>query len=114
MPEDSDVGRLWLLAKVGQAFNTLPSVVARALDDDPERIDITCASFLGYSQTKSAYDAASGDDAKLKSYGDESVSRIRKNTFLMHKERLTHARQHRAEKDLDGCRLCRKELRDGS
>ena len=112
MPEDPDVGRLWLLAKVGQAFNTLPSVVAQALDEDPDRIDLTCAVMLGYGQTKSAYDAASGDDSKLKSYGEDAVSRIRKNTFLMHKERMTH-RKHKSVKDLDECRLCRKEFHHG-
>ena len=113
MPEDRDVGRLWLLAKIGQTFSQLPSVVAKALDEDPERLDLVCATMLGYGQTKNAYDAAKGDDAKLKNYSDDVLSSIRKNTFEIHKERRHHIREHAVEKDLDGCRLCRKEYRDG-
>ncbi len=113
MPEDQDVGRLWLLAKIGQTFSQLPSVVAKALDEDPERIDLVCATMLGYGNTKHAFDAAKGDDTKLKNYSGDVLDSIRKNTFEIHKERRHHIREHAAEKDLAECRLCRKEYRDG-
>jgi len=113
VPEDRDVGRLWLLAKIGETFSQLPSVVAKALDEDPERIDLVCATMIGYGKTKNAYDAASGDDTKLKHYSDEVLASIRKNTFEIHKERRNHIREHKAVKDMATCRLCRKEYNDG-
>lgn len=113
MPEDRDVGRLWLLAKIGQTFSQLPSVVASALDEDPEQLDLVCATMLGYGQTKNAYDAAHGDDTKLKNYSEDVLALIRKNTFLIHTERRSHIREHKSTKDLDGCRICRREYRDG-
>ena len=113
MPEDPDVGRLWLIAKIGQTFSQLPSVVAAALDEDPEQIDLVCATMLGYGQTKDAYDAAGGDDKKLKHYNTDVLNAIRKNTFEMHKERRHHNREHKVEKNMAGCRLCRKDYDDG-
>ena len=114
MPEDRDVGRLWLLAKIGQTFSQLPSVVAKALDEDPERLDLVCATMLGYGQTKNAYDAAKGDDAKLrKTYSEDVLAAIRKNTFEIHKERRHHIREHKATKDFAECRICRREYNDG-
>ncbi len=114
MPEDPDVGRLWLLAKIGQTFSQLPSVVAKALDEDPERIDLICATMIGYGNTKEAYDAAGGDDKKLKNYNSVVLDAIRKHTFAGHVERRTHIREHKVEKDMAGCRLCRKDYDDGS
>lgn len=107
MPEDPEVERLLILARVGQTFNTLPSVVARALDEDPERIDIICASFLTYAQGKAAYDAAKGDEKKLTAYSQNLMDAVRRRTFDSHRQRLTHQREHKQVRDLE-CRFCRE------
>ena len=109
MPEDPDIGRLWLLAKIGQTFHVLPSEVARAIDHDPERIDLTCATLLGYANSKKVYDTAEGDDAKMKHLPESQQAMVRKNTFAIHKERLHHARHHVKRKVRDPeCRLCQE------
>lgn len=105
--------RLWLLAKIGETFHVLPSVVARALDEDPERTDLTAATLLGYAAVKRQYDLAKGDDAKTSHLDEDTVARVRMNQFIGAKEKRRHAAEHRDERDLDGCRFCRKEYSDG-
>lgn len=90
----------------------LPSQAARVLDHDPERIDILATALLGYASAKRTYDAADGDDEKMKLSGD-TAAMVRKNSFLIHKERLTHKRYHGEKKDLDGCHYCQAEFYGG-
>lgn len=98
--------RLWLLAKIGETFHVLPSAAARALDEDPERTDLTCASLLGYASVKRAYDRAKGDDDKLKHIDEDQLARVRKVTFLIHQAKLVHKREHQGSPD-PACRYCR-------
>ena len=90
----------------------LPSVAARDLDDDPERLSLTALSLLAYSQAKSAYDAANGDDKKLEHWKDSDVMRrVSDNTFAGMKEQMDHRKLQHPKEGIVGCRLCESEER---
>lgn len=77
--------RLWLVAVVAERFHVLPSVAARDLDEDPEHLSLLCMQLLRYAEAKNAFEAAE-DKAALGS--SEMMSRVARNTFDLHKERL--------------------------
>jgi hypothetical protein len=88
----------------------LPSVAARDLDEDPERLAITAMTLLAYSQAKAAYDAADGDDKKLEPWKDSNVMRrVKDNTFAAMKDRLDHRKLRHPKEGIVGCRLCESE-----
>lgn len=98
---------MWLAARIAKEFGVLPSVAARDLDDDPERLSLTAMSLLAYSQAKSAYDAADGDSKKLEPWKDSNtMRRVKDNTFAAMKERLDHRKLRHPNEGVQGCRLC--------
>lgn len=88
---DPSTARLWALATVAREFHVLPSIAARHLDRDPERVDLVCAEMLQYAQAKLAYESAKDHKAR-----DELVQRSRlastveENVFALVKERRGH------------------------
>jgi hypothetical protein len=101
---------LWLATRVAKEFGVLPSVAARDLDDDPERLSIIAMTLLAYHQAKSAYDAVDGDDKKLEPWKDSNVMRrVKDNTFAAMKERLDHRKLQHPHTGIVGCRLCESE-----
>lgn len=109
-PEDPDIVRIWVATRVAKEFGVLPSVAARDLDEDPERLSLIAVSLLAYSQAKSAYDAAEGDDKKLEAWkGSETMAKVRENTFTFMKQRMDHRTKHLKLKKTDpDCRYCRQ------
>ena len=100
---------MWIATRIGKEFNVLPSVAAKDLDEDPERLSMTAVSLLAYSQAKSAYDAAEGDSKKLEAWRDsETMAEVRDNTFAFMKNRMDHRTKHLKLKVIDpDCRYCR-------
>jgi hypothetical protein len=88
----------------------LPTVAARDLDEDPERLSLVALSLLAYSQAKGAYDAARGDEKKLEAWKDSNtMRRVKDNSFAAMKERMDHRKlKHPREGGVVGCRLCVK------
>jgi hypothetical protein len=101
---------MWIATRVAKEFNVLPSVAARDLDEDPERLSMTAVSLLAYSQAKAAWDAAEGDSSKLDAWKDSDLmAQVQKNAFDMTKERVDHRKLHMKTKTVDpNCRYCRK------
>lgn len=105
-PEDYDVIRLWVVARIAKEFGVLPSAVARDLDEDPEHSSIVAIQMLGYAHAKAEYDAAKGDEKKLEHWKDSStMDTVRDNTFKMMKARMDHRKQH-PRGGVSDCRLC--------
>ena len=104
-----DVRRLWIIAVIAKAFHILPSVVARDLDNDPEQLSLACLPLLNYANRKDIFDQAvrrGNDDKTLDAYvDDEIMSRVKRNTMDLHKERYEHRQAH-PKGGVDGCRLC--------
>jgi hypothetical protein len=48
---------------LGERFKTLPSVVARNLDRDPEQLDLVCLTLLQYAEMKRDYDSATRSES---------------------------------------------------
>ena len=49
------MARQWLIAQIADRFHALPSVVARELEDDPERLSAECLPLLAYADAYRAY-----------------------------------------------------------
>lgn len=80
--------RLMTIARIAEAFHVLPSLVARALDDDAEQLDIVCLDMLGYAAIKDAFDRAGNDDKSLEHLKDHPhMLAVRRNSFDLHSER---------------------------
>lgn len=85
--DTADVRRLWAVATVAREFGVLPSEAARAMDADPERLDLVCAELVQYAEAKAAYERITDHKAR-----DELVSRsklaaeVEINTFAIAKE----------------------------
>jgi len=103
------VPRLWTAAVVANAFHVLPSVAARALDEDPERVDIECLELLNYARVKRLFDDAKSDEELAPYANDETMLLVRRNTFDVH-----HSRTHPGD-DRPGCPQCvrNREARGG-
>lgn len=85
------------IARVAETFHVLPSQVARALDDDPEQLDIVCMGLLGYASVKAQFDQAGNDDSSIKHLEDHPfMLAVRKNTFDLHMERVAEFRKRQA------------------
>jgi hypothetical protein len=97
--------------RIAKEFGVLPSVAARDLDNDPERLSMIAVSLLAYSQAKAAYDAADGDDKKLEAWKDsDTMAEVRSNSFALMKDRMDHRTKHRKFGGKDpNCRYCNKE-----
>lgn len=81
--------------------------MARDLDEDPEQLSLLAIQVLGYGQAKAEYDAAEGDDKKLKHWkGSDIMATVRDNTFKGMRVRLDHRKAHPKGGDV-ACRLCR-------
>ena len=92
-PEDKDVVRLMLIARIAETFSQLPSVVARDLDSDPERLSITCLSFLSYAEAYGAEKRAkSADDLKAWE-GSKVMDDVIRNSFELRKEKVAAAKR---------------------
>lgn len=79
----------------------LPTIVARDLDNDPERLSASCRELLMYSRCKSAYASAStGKGAKDRlqrvtdDWGPRLVERVTENEYALVEE-------ERADKEED-------------
>lgn len=63
----------------------LPTVVASALDDDAEQLNLTVLSVLRYAEAKSAYDAAKDKTKDLKHWhGSKMMTAVLQNVRLSH------------------------------
>jgi hypothetical protein len=101
---------MWIATRVAKEFNVLPSVAARDLDEDPERLSMIAVSLLAYSQAKNAYDAANGNEKMLEAWkNSEAMATVRSNTFDLMKERIGHRVKHLKMKVVEpNCRYCQK------
>lgn len=73
----------------------LPSAAARALDEDPEQLDLVCLDLLAYASIKDAFDRAGNDDKSIEHLKDHPhMLAVRRNAFDLHMERVK-ARQER-------------------
>lgn len=83
-----EIKRLWAVATVAREFAVLPSSAARAMDADPEALDLICAELVQYAEAKGAYERLTDGKAR-----DELVRRSRLaaevegNLFALAKER---------------------------
>jgi len=67
----------------------LPTVVARDLDRDPERLSLLCVEALEYARAKAAYDHAGGDRKKLDAWsGSQMMDLVESATFELVAEEL--------------------------
>ena len=90
--------RLLTVARVAEAFHVLPSVAARALDEDPEQLDVLCLTVLSYASVKSQFDQAGTDDDALKHLKDHPhMLAVRRNAFDLHLERVAARRAAQEE-----------------
>jgi len=79
---------LWLVTQVAEQFHVLPSVAARDLDDDPERLSLVAVSLLRYAHAKAEFDVADSDDRLKHWKGSELMKTVKKNTFELHQARI--------------------------
>jgi len=73
---------------VADQFHVLPSVAARDLDEDPERLSLVAISLLRYAHAKAEFDAADSDDSLKHWKGSELMKTVKTNTFELHKARI--------------------------
>ena len=101
---------MWIATRVAKEFGVLPSVAARDLDEDPERLSMIAVSLLAYSQAKSAWDAADGDPKNLEAWKDnDTMASVQTNVMTFAKQRIDHRVQHLKKKIVDAeCRYCQK------
>lgn len=97
---------------VADQFHQLPSVVARDLDDDPERLSLAVIPLLRYARAKAEFDAAKEDSDLDHWKGSKVMAAVRRNAFDIH-----HARVHPGDLD-EKCGVCarnraRKEAPNG-
>lgn len=52
---DPDVAYRWLVAQIAERFHVLPSVAARDLAEDPDRLSLESLPLLGYAEAYRAY-----------------------------------------------------------
>lgn len=78
--EDHDIHRLWTVAVIAKEFHVLPSVVARDLDEDPERLSLVCLQLLRYAEAKDAWDSNNKDRIKAFS-GSDMMKRVQEYEF---------------------------------
>ena len=77
------------LGRVAEHFHVLPSAAARALDEDPEQLDLVCLELLTYASVKGQFDAAGTDDDAIKHLKDHPhMLTVRRNTFVLHVDRV--------------------------
>jgi len=79
---------MWALAVVARTFGVLPTVVARDLNEDPERLSLVCAEMLQYADAKTAYDQARDQNARNALVGSSRLAaEAEVNAFALAKER---------------------------
>jgi len=86
--DDPDVARLMAIARVAETFHVLPSVVARDLDTDPERLSLTCMTLLQYSEAHSAEKRSSSKDDMKIWRGNKVMDMVLDTKMELHKERV--------------------------
>jgi hypothetical protein len=81
------VQRQWLVAKVAKEFGVLPSQAARAMDADPEGIDLIGLGLLRYAEAHAAYRRA--DKTELKAWqGSKVMAMVEENDFADARDRM--------------------------
>jgi len=75
------------VALVSDHYKVLPSQAAAELDNDPERLALTCRDLTLYAQAKAAYDAARSEEALEPWAGSKMMDRVKENAFALRKER---------------------------
>jgi hypothetical protein len=68
------VMRDWMVAQIADRFHVLPSVVARDLDNDPERLSLQCLPLLAYAEAYRVY--RRGNKAEIKRWSDSKVMEL--------------------------------------
>ena len=86
------------VARVAETFHQLPSVVARDLDRDPERLSLLCLHFLQYADAYDAEKRAQSDDDLKHWRGSEIMDMVVQNKYDFHKERVEARRAEDAAK----------------
>lgn len=89
------------MGQIAEAFHVLPSVAARDLDDDPERLSLAVMPLLAYSRAYHALDAAQGADgaAALKAWdGSKMMEYAKRNKIALMKSRAERWRAERLRK----------------
>jgi hypothetical protein len=92
--EDPEVARMWTVAVVAEAFHVLPSVVARDLDEDPERLSLECLRLLNYAEARRALEAGEGDKPWWKD--NKLMAAASRNAGELMSERRKRAAERRA------------------
>lgn len=84
------MARQWTVALIAKEFHQLPSVVAKDLDEDPERLSAICLQLLKYREAKAVFDRA-GNDSKsdeMKAWASSKMMKaVINNAFDLEKER---------------------------
>jgi hypothetical protein len=77
-----------VIATVAETFHVLPSVAARDLDEDPERLSLLCLPLLRYAEAKQAEENSKSEE-ELKAWkGSKIMEAVLENKFSLHKERI--------------------------
>lgn len=84
--------RLWIIANVAETFHVLPSVAARDLDDDPERLSLLCISLLRYAEAHGAEERSKSKEDLAPWKGSKIMELVLENKFALHKARLAARR----------------------
>jgi len=88
-----------MIAQIAETFHVLPNVVAQDLDEDPERLSLTCVSLLRYAEAKQHEEnAKDADDMKMWK-GSKLMEEVLRNKFQLHRERVA---RRGAEERTDG------------
>lgn len=95
--DDPDVGRLLVIARVAETFHVLPTIVARDLDRDPERLSLMCMSLLQYAEAHDAEKRATSDDDMKAWRGNKVMDMVLDVKMELHKERLARAEARKVE-----------------
>ena len=76
------------IARVAETFHVLPSVVARDLDRDPERLSLICMSLLQYAEAYDAEKRAKSEDDMKMWKGNKVMDMVIDTKFALRQERI--------------------------
>ncbi len=83
----SEAARLYTIAVVAESFHQLPSVVARDLDEDPERLALACLPLLRYAEAFGAFKAAKDEQSLEHWKGSSTMDAVKVNAMKLSAER---------------------------
>jgi hypothetical protein len=78
------------VAKVAKEFGVLPSQAARAMDADPEGIDLIALGLIRYAEAHAAYRRANKEELKAWQ-GSKVMAIVEENDFAVAREQLNEA-----------------------